>query len=55
MTESPHERAARQAGWTLKDDGVFERCASDEPERVHLCGDWKELCEFADIAVESDQ
>jgi hypothetical protein len=46
-----HEIAARQAGWALTDSGVFERSASDEPERVHLLGDWKELCEFAAIDV----
>lgn len=50
----PYEVAARNAGWALLPDefgGIFERSASDEPERVHFNGDWKQLCEFADIPV----
>lgn len=50
----PYEIAGRQAGWTLIPDengGRFERSASDEPELVWLCGNWKELCEFAAIEV----
>lgn len=53
-SRSPHEVAARAAGWNLIPDangGCFERSASDEPERVWLCGDWKQLCEFAAIEV----
>jgi hypothetical protein len=49
---SSYEVAARRQGWTLVPDdkgGRFERCASDEPECVWLCGDWQELCEFAAI------
>lgn len=46
-----YELAARNQGWALLADGAFERSASDEPERVHFLGDWKALCEFADIKV----
>jgi hypothetical protein len=50
----PYEITARNAGWTLVPDefgGIFERSASDELERVHFNGDWKQLCEFADLEV----
>lgn len=50
----PYETAVRKQGWVLKPDGIFERSASDEPERVHLLGDWKELCEFAAITVSEE-
>jgi hypothetical protein len=53
----PYEAAARNAGWVLIPDefgGIFERSASDESERVHFNGDWKQLCEFAGLEVAHD-
>ena len=50
-----YEVAARASGWNLIPDqngGCFERSASDEPERIWLCGNWKELCEFAAIEAQ---